>query len=205
MGRKKLPFAALLFSAESSASPWPWASCSQRPKTHSFRADALPESSEIFSPEPSELPESAAVLQGLRSDRLFFDPVYPGGGSSSSSSIMPEPAPPPEFRGGVAVAVESTDPYGDFRTSMEEMVESKGAADWEWLQEMLAWFLRANGKATHGFVVGAFLDLLVGLAASSSSSSVPTDHNPLYSSSSSSSCCSSYSFEIEQADENGNG
>ncbi|KAG0501700.1 hypothetical protein HPP92_001772 [Vanilla planifolia] len=107
------------------------------------------------------------------------------------------------FKGGVAVAVNSMDPYGDFRASMEEMVEARGAADWAWLQEMLVWLLRANGKGTHGFIVGAFFDLLIGLAASSSSfSSVQNGRRSLCSSCSSN---SSYTFEIEEVVEGNNG
>ncbi|XP_020598848.1 transcription repressor OFP18-like [Phalaenopsis equestris] len=66
-----------------------------------------------------------------------------GGGKSS---LLVETGAPP-FDGGVAVAVDSTDPFGDFRVSMEEMVDAHGVStDWTWLQEMLGWFLRANDK-----------------------------------------------------------
>lgn len=62
------------------------------------------------------------------------------------------------------LAMESDDPYGDFRRSMEEMVEIHGVKDWECLEELLGWYLRVNGKKNHEFIVGAFVDLLVDLA-----------------------------------------
>ncbi|KAG0520115.1 hypothetical protein BDA96_08G045700 [Sorghum bicolor] len=74
----------------------------------------------------------------------------------------------------VAVAVDSGDPYGDFRASMEEMVSAHGLRDWAALEELLAWYLRINGKQHHHLIVGAFVDLLLGLSSSSSSSSPPS-------------------------------
>jgi uncharacterized protein (TIGR01568 family) len=71
----------------------------------------------------------------------------------------------------VAVAVDSGDPYGDFRASMEEMVSAHGLRDWAQLEELLAWYLRINGKQHHHLIVGAFVDLLLGLSTSSPSSS----------------------------------
>ncbi|KAL5710466.1 hypothetical protein ACHQM5_021023 [Ranunculus cassubicifolius] len=105
------------------------------------------------------------VIKGLRSERLFFEP-----GDSNSilekqvkvvSGFLP-------FKESVVLAMESDDPYVDFRASMEEMVEAHGVQDWDYLEELLAWYLKVNGKKNHGFIVGAFVDLLVGLAATSS-------------------------------------
>jgi uncharacterized protein (TIGR01568 family) len=80
----------------------------------------------------------------------------------STSSLVEE---------SVAVALDSEDPFGDFRASMREMVAAHGLRDWPALHEMLLWYLRINGKHNHALIVGAFVDLLVGLATSSSSSS----------------------------------
>ncbi|RLN00688.1 transcription repressor OFP13-like [Panicum miliaceum] len=71
--------------------------------------------------------------------------------------------------GSVAVAVDSGDAYGDFRASMEEMVSAHGLRDWAALEELLAWYLRINGKQHHHLIVDAFVDLLLGLASSSPS------------------------------------
>ncbi|XP_042520948.1 transcription repressor OFP13-like [Macadamia integrifolia] len=183
-------------------SSWPWPSCKQ-PKTISFRADdnmfktvnsAYIEAGDVVTTPESwftNSSESASfstvseesggeclenVIRGLRSERLFFEP-------GESNSILEEAKGGGgiPFKESVVLAMESKDPYVDFRTSMEEMVEAHGLKDWECLEELLGWYLRVNGKKTHGFIVGAFVDLLVGLAAaaadadasSSSSSSAP--------------------------------
>ncbi|KAF8717097.1 hypothetical protein HU200_026210 [Digitaria exilis] len=112
-----------------------------------------------------------AVVRGIRSDRLLFDP-----GASATSSILEErssacngagagAAGEEAFGGGVAVAFESADPYGDFRASMEEMVAAHGVGgDWGWLEEMLGWYLRANDRDTHCAIVEAFIDVVVAIA-----------------------------------------
>ncbi|XP_057789299.1 transcription repressor OFP13-like [Salvia miltiorrhiza] len=125
------------------------------PKTLSFRGhdarcddDLSPATEDEASPQPARL-----------SERLFFEP-------EETSSIVPRPPRPRPFKGSVAMAVESEDPYVDFKRSMEEMVESQGLfKDWDCLEELLLWYLRMNGKMNHGFIVGAFVDLLVGFAA----------------------------------------
>ncbi|XP_020111491.1 transcription repressor OFP13-like [Ananas comosus] len=75
------------------------------------------------------------------------------------------------FEESVALTVESTDPYRDFRASMEEMVVAHAVSDWEGLEELLTWYLNANGQKTHAFIVGAFVDLLVSLVSASASAS----------------------------------
>ncbi|AQK47414.1 uncharacterized LOC100280102 [Zea mays] len=108
--------------------------------------------------------EDEAIIHGLRSSttrRILFEP-------ESTSSIMKKTKKKAAaFDGATALSIESADPYGDFRRSMEEMVLSHGADDWVWLEKMLGWYLRANGEKTHGLIVGAFVDLLVALASSS--------------------------------------
>ncbi|CAO1944314.1 unnamed protein product [Urochloa humidicola] len=111
-----------------------------------------------------------AVVRGVRSDRLLFDP-----GASATSSILEEKSAcaaavaggackEEAFGGGVAVAFESADPYADFRASMEEMVAAHGVGDWAWLEEMLGWYLRANDGDTHCAIVAAFIDVVVAIA-----------------------------------------
>ncbi|KAK1404680.1 Transcription repressor [Heracleum sosnowskyi] len=86
--------------------------------------------------------------------------------------------------------MDSRDPYDDFKKSMEEMVEANGfnvKDDWESLHQLLKWYLQVNDKSNQGYIVGAFVDLLVSLEYSSASSafSSPTssssssdyDHN----------------------------
>lgn len=112
------------------------------------------------------------IIRGARSERLFFEP-------GDTSSILLEKAADTDhtsedilpFKESVVLAMESEDPYVDFKKSMEEMVESHGLKDWECLEELLGWYLRMNGKNNHEFIVGAFVDLLVGLASNSCSDS----------------------------------
>uniref|UniRef100_A0ACD5T998 Uncharacterized protein n=1 Tax=Avena sativa TaxID=4498 RepID=A0ACD5T998_AVESA len=115
-----------------------------------------------------------AIVRGLRSDRLRFEPRAP------SSSILEKkparggngPSSAGSFGGGVPLAFDSADPYRDFRASMAEMMTAHGASgDWDWLERMLGWYLRANGKDTHASIVAAFVDLVVTRTAACSSSS----------------------------------
>ncbi|MBA0755591.1 hypothetical protein Gogos_000123 [Gossypium gossypioides] len=113
------------------------------------------------------------VVRGARSERLFFEP---GGDTSSileeakaaggggGDGLFP-------FKESVILAMESDDPYVDFRKSMEEMVETHGMKDWEWFEQLLGWYLKVNGKNNHGFIIGAFIDLLVAITSSSDSTS----------------------------------
>ncbi|KAK7269722.1 hypothetical protein RIF29_22456 [Crotalaria pallida] len=182
--------------------PWQFLpSCSHPPKTLSFRAgddifktvnsvffdpspetniESTPESwfttsseSASFSTESEEYcqydGESLEMLvRGVRSERLFFEP------GDTSSILEKAKANGFPFKESVVLAMESEDPYEDFKRSMEEMVESHGVKDWEGLEELLSWYLRVNGKNNHGFIVGAFVDLLISIAASSNTCSDST-------------------------------
>eukprot|EP01018_Ginkgo_biloba_P023243 Gb_34060 [translate_table: standard] len=65
----------------------------------------------------------------------------------------------------VAVLMYSPNPYMDFRTSMQEMVEAHNLTDWSCLQEMLLCYLSLNKQKTHKFILGAFADLLMNIIA----------------------------------------
>ncbi|RAL44633.1 hypothetical protein DM860_003392 [Cuscuta australis] len=92
------------------------------------------------------------VVRGLRSERLVFEP-----GEAKSSKLLEE-------RVEMETMV-SSNPFEEFRRSMEEMVEGHEGLhqDWEFLEELLACYLRINGRDNHGYIVGAFVDLLVHL------------------------------------------
>ncbi|MED6114557.1 hypothetical protein PIB30_081463 [Stylosanthes scabra] len=128
------------------------------------------------------------VVRGVkRSERLLFEAgdtssiLEKAKGSSSSNSSLP-------FKESVVVAMESEDPYSDFRRSMEEMVECHGVKDdWEGLEELLCWYLKVNGKNNHGFIVSAFVDLLVTIAVQASTKNNSTTSSSTSSSSSKSS------------------
>ncbi|KAL4369534.1 hypothetical protein GQ457_05G032680 [Hibiscus cannabinus] len=225
----KLP--ALFKTKEpNSKQPWQWPSC-KHPQTLSFRAGdgvfktvnsmffdpdddgrsgvETPESwftnspeSASFSTESDRGGESLEMLvRGARSERLFFEP---GG---DTSSILEEGnkgaggAASFPFKGSVVLAMESDDPYVDFRRSMEEMVEMHGMRDWDSLEELLGWYLKANGKNNHGFIISAFIDLIAAISSSSSSSDSTSYSSVVSSFSSSSPLCSTgpdfYQLEVE--------
>lgn len=187
MPTKKTTFTSL-FKHREPRKPWPWPSC-KHPRTESFRVTELNDtyktvnsvyldvvdaittppdswftnSSESASFSTTVSDESGAeltesIIRGLRSERFFFEP-----GDTKSILEEAKAANGVPFKESVALAMESEDPYVDFRVSMEEMVEAHGLKDWECLEELFLWYLRVNGKNTHGFIVGAFVDLLVGI------------------------------------------
>ncbi|KAF3434447.1 hypothetical protein FNV43_RR25550 [Rhamnella rubrinervis] len=134
--------------------------------TSSSECASFSTESEEFDGESLEM-----VVRGARSERLFFEP----GDTSSILDKTKEEAAGEACSGGgdnefdpfkesLVLAMESEDPYEDFRRSMEEMVECHGLKDWECLEELLGWYLKVNGKDNHGFIVEAFVDLLVSLS-----------------------------------------
>ncbi|KAG6471350.1 hypothetical protein ZIOFF_068791 [Zingiber officinale] len=111
------------------------------------------------------------LSSAIASRRLL--PASPGRSNSSVDSS----AAPAAFgiRGISAAAVPtySPDPYGDFRRSMEEMVAALGldaAGDHRArrLHELLLCYLTLNRKHAHKYIVSAFFDLLLALAAATS-------------------------------------
>uniref|UniRef100_A0A2P2MDG5 Transcription repressor n=1 Tax=Rhizophora mucronata TaxID=61149 RepID=A0A2P2MDG5_RHIMU len=135
------------------------------------------ESSASFSTESDESSGGdliETVIRGARSERLFFEP----GETSSILEEVPKAAPAGggrlPFKESLVFSMESYDPHLDFMKSMEEMVKACGLKDWEDLEELLFSYLKVNGRNNHGYIICAFVDLLVGLAFASSSSSSPS-------------------------------
>ncbi|KAK7278706.1 hypothetical protein RJT34_23742 [Clitoria ternatea] len=175
-----------------------WPSCHQQPRTLSFRVNTatkndvvskavnstLVEESHdsVFTESPNSRSFSTAseeecsrrgvdqiesVIRGLRSDRLFFEPDETSSicGTKNGAS----------FRDSVVLSsMDSRNPYVDFRNSMEEMVETYGVKDWEGLEELLWLYLKVNEEKNHGYIVGAFVDFLVGFTFANNSSSSPS-------------------------------
>ncbi|KAJ0088763.1 hypothetical protein Patl1_32675 [Pistacia atlantica] len=214
------------------SSSWPWPSCHQ-PRTLSFRtnnniiidnntdttkmfktinsawftttSDSAAASFSAASEQESRAVDSSveSVIKGLKSEteRLFFEP-------GETSSILEEAKTAGfPFKKSLVLSMESQNPYIDFRKSMEEMVEAHGLKDWEDLEELLSWYLRVNGKSNHGYIVGAFVDLLVGLAfASSLASACSCSRSPFsplsfYTSSSEDSSSTPCTVSLLEADE----
>ncbi|XP_047313284.1 transcription repressor OFP15-like [Impatiens glandulifera] len=193
---KKLKFIPFFFKTLSSDS---WPLCSSQPKTLSFRAAApavavVPAADFTIDEGHSVDEDAAAVLRGLKAkDRLFFEP-------EETSSILNPPVMENEpvedspaddddddddalIKGSLITPMDSMEPLNDFRRSMEEMVEAHGLTDWTKLEELLGLYLTVNEKSNHGYIVGAFADLLIGICFAPSSSSSPPPPPPAMTSS----------------------
>ncbi|XP_073042135.1 transcription repressor OFP13-like [Primulina eburnea] len=110
-------------------------------------------------PNGNDASAATAVVQGLKSNRLFFKP-------GETSSILEEAKTRvfPRMKSVKILAMDSRDPFTDFRVSMEEMVEVCGLKDdWDCLEELLAYYLRVNCRSNHGYIIRAFVDLLLHL------------------------------------------
>ncbi|GFS46047.1 ovate family protein 13 [Actinidia rufa] len=174
MGKKmKLPFLSKKKDV-ATRHPWQWVLCKQ-PKTLSFRAGddmfktvnsaffdfsggvETPESlftssleSTSFSTQSEDQDDSKlgtittdeTVVRGAQaqSERLFFEP------GDTRSIVKGEKASGFLFKESVVLAMESEDPYEDFKRSMKEMVEGHGLRDWDCLEELLVWYLKVNVK-----------------------------------------------------------
>ncbi|KAG6506799.1 hypothetical protein ZIOFF_032129 [Zingiber officinale] len=82
----------------------------------------FPGSSEAETSSAAEAAAVLAVARGMRSDRLFFEP-------GRTRSLVDEEAVETEklqFKGNIAVELDSDDPFSDFRLSMEEVVLANG-------------------------------------------------------------------------------
>ena len=64
-----------------------------------------------------------------------------------------------EARESVAVAVDSAEPYEDFRESMVQMVVEKEIYAWDDLNDLLHQFLSLNSPRHHPLILHAFADL----------------------------------------------
>ncbi|KAI3518740.1 hypothetical protein L1887_07552 [Cichorium endivia] len=152
--------------------------CGSPGKTLSFRATTATTTGESFNMAAADETESSieSVIRELSSDRFFFKP-------GKTNSILEEAKPNenenekekekilPLKESVSMMEMESTDPFVDFKKSMQEMVEAdEGLKEWENLQELLSLYLALNDKINHGYIIRAFVDLmLVNLGTSSSS------------------------------------
>ncbi|CAH1438189.1 unnamed protein product [Lactuca virosa] len=119
------------------------------------------------------------IVRGVKSERLFFKPdttsaILETQGSGRQRTLVDIDGGVFPYKESVAMVMESEDPYGDFKKSMEEMMESLDLKDWDCLEELMGWYLRMNGKNNHEFIVGAFVDLLAGISGGDDSCS---DHS----------------------------
>ncbi|CAN4091321.1 unnamed protein product [Withania somnifera] len=118
-------------------------------------------------PHSNNIPDFSNIFA---SQRFFFS--SPGNSNSlvdfSAMTTTQSPENPKEVvTGGIAVQINSRDPYFDFRRSMQEMVEAHELTDvkdnWEFLHELLLCYLNLNTKHNHKYILDAFSDLVVSL------------------------------------------
>jgi uncharacterized protein (TIGR01568 family) len=98
--------------------------------------------------------------------------VQPTAETSSSSSSVIEGAGDiagAEDDGGnnAAIVLFSVDPYTDFRRSMEDMIRMHHGQefqplDWDFLEELLFYYLQLNDRSVHKYILKAFADLTAG-------------------------------------------
>ncbi|KAI8555736.1 hypothetical protein RHMOL_Rhmol05G0198200 [Rhododendron molle] len=125
---------------------WQWSSFGAH-ETLSFRApggdvfktmnSAYDTATELEDPDGGGSDPVEDVISGLQTaERLFFE-----SGETSSNlgelkttgqvQICPEKEESSSTGGGVLVAMDSMDPYADFKRSMEEIVEIDGLKEWD--------------------------------------------------------------------------
>ncbi|KAK1382564.1 Transcription repressor [Heracleum sosnowskyi] len=95
--------------------------------------------------------------------------------NNNSTSINKNDCAPSNDTKVVLMEMDSRDPFEDFKKSMEEIAEASSfnmKDDWNSLHQLLSWYLKYNCKSNHGYIIGAFIDLLVSLEFSSSSNSI---------------------------------
>lgn len=122
-----------------------------------------------------------------RSLQRFF--MSPGASNSlaeedSSSASMSDHAVEAVPVSSVAVVRITTDPYDEFRRSMHEMVATRQMdqcqpLDWDFLEELLFCYLNLNEKAAHKFILGAFVDMMVGSSQESEKTPTGQGKNPM--------------------------
>jgi uncharacterized protein (TIGR01568 family) len=81
-----------------------------------------------------------------------------------TSGDIKEARPGEESVDGTAIVVFSLDPYTDFRRSMQNMIKTHHGSisqplDWDFLEELLFYYLQLNDQTAHKHILKAFADL----------------------------------------------
>jgi uncharacterized protein (TIGR01568 family) len=87
--------------------------------------------------------------------------------SSSSSSVIEGAGAEDDGGNNAAIVLFSVDPYTDFRRSMEDMIRMHHGQefqplDWDFLEELLFYYLQLNDRSVHKYILKAFADLTAG-------------------------------------------
>ncbi|KAL6882016.1 hypothetical protein ACP4OV_011488 [Aristida adscensionis] len=117
-----------------------------------------------YDDQDASLPSSSGTSTSLNETRPLAET------SSLSESVTEDTK---ETRRGeengssTAVVVFSMDPYTDFRRSMQNMIKmhhghTSQPLDWDFLEELLFYYLQLNDQAVHRHILRAFADLTAG-------------------------------------------
>ncbi|KAL6615481.1 hypothetical protein ACP70R_037751 [Stipagrostis hirtigluma subsp. patula] len=112
------------------------------------------------------LPSSSGTSSSLNNE------TQPTAETSSSLSELAtedvkEARPDEESGINTAIVVFSMDPYMDFRRSMHNMIKmhhghTSHPLDWDFLEDLLFYYLQLNDQAVHKHILKAFADLTAG-------------------------------------------
>ncbi|PWA41349.1 Ovate protein family, C-terminal [Artemisia annua] len=137
--------------------------CGSPSKTLSFRAvmtasaitDDLDDKGMTQETESSIDPSKTLSFRAVMTASAITDDLDDKGMTQETESSI-------ESENVSMMEMESIDPYVDFKKSMQEMVEAdEGLKQWDNLQELLSMYLSLNDKINHGYIIRAFVDILL--------------------------------------------
>ncbi|XP_042401121.1 transcription repressor OFP13-like [Zingiber officinale] len=127
----------------------------------SYLHEAEEEEEEDVATAAAAIASSSGTMK--RWERLFFSPHTTKSIMEEAKSEKGERSDHLLYEKSVMLSVHSTDPYRDFRASMEEMVTALELREWRSLQELLHCYLKVNQRKNHKAIVLAFMDFLLHL------------------------------------------
>ncbi|KAG8051469.1 hypothetical protein GUJ93_ZPchr0001g30549 [Zizania palustris] len=86
---------------------------------------------------------------------------------SAAQDVVRETNSGDENDNSTAIMLFSMDPYADFRRSMQNLIEmhhgqESQPLDWDFLEELLFYYLQLNDQSAHKYILKAFADLAAG-------------------------------------------
>uniref|UniRef100_A0A0E0JKM7 Transcription repressor n=1 Tax=Oryza punctata TaxID=4537 RepID=A0A0E0JKM7_ORYPU len=104
---------------------------------------------------PGKFTQPAAAETSSRSESVAEDTRETSSGDEDNSSSC------------TAIMLFSMDPYTDFRRSMQNIIETHHVEepqplDWDFLEELLFYYLQLNEQSVHKYILKAFADLTAG-------------------------------------------
>ncbi|VAI41871.1 unnamed protein product [Triticum turgidum subsp. durum] len=107
---------------------------------------------------------------GTPSTSIVDETQLTAGTPSLSNSVKEdtgEARPGDDTSDDAAIVLFSMDPYTDFRRSMQNMIkmhhgQESQSLDWDFLEELLFYYLQLNDQSVHRHILKAFADLTAG-------------------------------------------